>query len=607
MQIMTAKFSPKLRFFLKIKLFKYNLLWLEITKYLIKGDSKMSISREEYVKRLKDGIRAGDYQVTNDLHQTIYQIDGINISGEYDSGIRGLDHNTLLDKDTKWEDILKWGTVVTPENNSYISDVKKPEFERAGFHNVPLNDNHIITNNQFDRVRENPSKAERDVAPSTGDINRGGLDRSYNKENEFFTDYVDRQGGPMAWGKQTYQETLKLEKWRLPRIEKGELLNNNTHKMPKDEQKVLEMVKNGDLDHYQEPEPHDMKDREKLANKQIKEYIDGKGGPKEFAQDTYKDTLQQLVANKGGVSPLVAEIGAKYAYEHRNEKIPETAFSKDQDKVLGDTIKNYKEPAPEVEKGQFLTKENYQQATKQMNEAFADKSGEKLSNYYVKSNQIDNLNGQNLNTIQKQLATTEGLGDKQPVLSSTLEKNNISYAGKKAIGALPVYKYNPEVKGKFESHIEPVFSRRDLTPIENQRLTKGSLNHDNQAYGFQSKNQGIKDFYKENHRKFKATGDPATDVQVAKNRLADYQARRELGIVTNKPSQAPRLNDLNLEKLPQTNKEQSQFLRDVNRSANMISKDVKKQIDVSNAKGLKPEMALNQNKQNNLKPKGMHM
>lgn len=101
-------------------------------------------NQEAYIEELKQAISDGEINQTDNLAETIYQIDDIKISGDFDYGIRGVDHNVLTFDKYEWQDILEWGTVIVPETSSYISDTPVQELEDIGFNSLPVNDNHII-------------------------------------------------------------------------------------------------------------------------------------------------------------------------------------------------------------------------------------------------------------------------------------------------------------------------------------------------------------------------------------------------------------------------------------------------------------------------------
>lgn len=92
------------------------------------------------------------YELTNELpylasgtdYEIIYQIDELNIYGDFDCGVRGVDHNILLFDDVSWDDILTFGTLVIPESQTYISNQPILFFESLGLIQLPLNNNHIV-------------------------------------------------------------------------------------------------------------------------------------------------------------------------------------------------------------------------------------------------------------------------------------------------------------------------------------------------------------------------------------------------------------------------------------------------------------------------------
>ena len=93
--------------------------------------------KQKYINLLKMAIEEGEISETQNLNEAIYLIDDIKISGDFDYGVRGLDHNVLLLDDQNWVDILQWGTIIVPETSSYISDKSISELEEIGYHAVP--------------------------------------------------------------------------------------------------------------------------------------------------------------------------------------------------------------------------------------------------------------------------------------------------------------------------------------------------------------------------------------------------------------------------------------------------------------------------------------
>lgn len=96
------------------------------------------MNKNEYVKRLIE-----DNEITKNIYEAIYMINDIMISGEFDYGCRGVDHNTLLYNDMTWDDVLNWGIVIVPETQTYISDASVMDLDEIGYERLPLNKNHI--------------------------------------------------------------------------------------------------------------------------------------------------------------------------------------------------------------------------------------------------------------------------------------------------------------------------------------------------------------------------------------------------------------------------------------------------------------------------------
>lgn len=136
--------------------------------------------KQQYINLLREAINDGELSEATHLDETIYMIDSLKISGEFDYGIRGLDHNSLIFEDYSWADILQWGTLVVPETTSYISDLPISELENIGYHNIPLVDNHkykiqdskeLLTKrpalNKFEQ-RLNQAKLDKQSSTSSG-------------------------------------------------------------------------------------------------------------------------------------------------------------------------------------------------------------------------------------------------------------------------------------------------------------------------------------------------------------------------------------------------------------------------------------------------------
>lgn len=98
-------------------------------------------------------------------HEVIYQIDDLKVYGGYYDGIRGVDYDILIDEDLDigWEEVLKYGTVVVPEENSYISDRKIAQFENMGFNRVPLDENHLVGKKEKELAENSRSVSNNEI------------------------------------------------------------------------------------------------------------------------------------------------------------------------------------------------------------------------------------------------------------------------------------------------------------------------------------------------------------------------------------------------------------------------------------------------------------
>lgn len=101
------------------------------------------LSRDEYIEYLREVISEDPTMQNGRDEEIIYQIDDLNIYGGFEMGIRGVDHKNLLFEGTTWENIMNWGTVVIPEERTYVSDRTIDFFENLGFKNLPTNENHL--------------------------------------------------------------------------------------------------------------------------------------------------------------------------------------------------------------------------------------------------------------------------------------------------------------------------------------------------------------------------------------------------------------------------------------------------------------------------------
>ncbi|GMG66734.1 hypothetical protein [Tetragenococcus halophilus] len=106
------------------------------------------MNKEEYKNEIRELIESDDELAYGSDEQVIYEIDGLKVYGGFYDGIRGVDHNILLDNEVKWKDILQWGTLVVPEFQAYIGDASIPKYEKMGYRRADMKNNHIMGQKQ---------------------------------------------------------------------------------------------------------------------------------------------------------------------------------------------------------------------------------------------------------------------------------------------------------------------------------------------------------------------------------------------------------------------------------------------------------------------------
>ena len=101
------------------------------------------MNRETYKHKLRELLRDDESLRVGYPGQEIYQIDEITVYGGFEMGLRSVDHQILLEPEVTWDNLMTWGTVISPESQTYISDSEVPEFEAMDYQRLPLNRNHI--------------------------------------------------------------------------------------------------------------------------------------------------------------------------------------------------------------------------------------------------------------------------------------------------------------------------------------------------------------------------------------------------------------------------------------------------------------------------------
>lgn len=78
--------------------------------------------KQRYLKYLNMLFQSGEIELTDKFNEAIYIIDDVMISGDFCDGIRGVDHNVLLDETFKTlEQISYYGIILVPETETFFS------------------------------------------------------------------------------------------------------------------------------------------------------------------------------------------------------------------------------------------------------------------------------------------------------------------------------------------------------------------------------------------------------------------------------------------------------------------------------------------------------
>ena len=107
--------------------------------------SRPVLQNFQIIHTLEKAIEEQEIFLTDNPKEAIYYHREIGlISGEFDYGSRGIDHNILKGiTNVSWTQILLHGTLLVPETNAYISDYEIGFFNSFNMERLPLNNNHI--------------------------------------------------------------------------------------------------------------------------------------------------------------------------------------------------------------------------------------------------------------------------------------------------------------------------------------------------------------------------------------------------------------------------------------------------------------------------------
>lgn len=79
--------------------------------------------KQQYIAYLIELLNTCEIELTDNFNEAIFIIDDLMISGDFCDGIRGVDHNVLLNETFKTlEQISYYGIVLVPEIETFFSN-----------------------------------------------------------------------------------------------------------------------------------------------------------------------------------------------------------------------------------------------------------------------------------------------------------------------------------------------------------------------------------------------------------------------------------------------------------------------------------------------------
>lgn len=79
--------------------------------------------KQQYLTYLHELLQTCEIELTDNFQEAIFMIDDLMISGDFCDGIRGVDHNVLLNETFKTlEQISYYGIVLVPETETFFSN-----------------------------------------------------------------------------------------------------------------------------------------------------------------------------------------------------------------------------------------------------------------------------------------------------------------------------------------------------------------------------------------------------------------------------------------------------------------------------------------------------
>ncbi|TDW19954.1 deoxypyrimidine-specific 5' nucleotidase type C protein (NT5C) [Breznakia blatticola] len=116
--------------------------------------------RQTFKEYLQEQVDDEEFNLTDNVDEAIYKIDDMMISGDFDMGIRGLDHHSIKPDALEWEDIIDFGTLIIPETKEYVGDDSDYHLRELGFSPLDKSKNRYVG---FDNGEESVDIAHLDT------------------------------------------------------------------------------------------------------------------------------------------------------------------------------------------------------------------------------------------------------------------------------------------------------------------------------------------------------------------------------------------------------------------------------------------------------------
>ncbi|WP_336682874.1 hypothetical protein [Enterococcus casseliflavus] len=102
-------------------------------------------NKQAYLNFLGEMIADEEINLTDNAKEAIFYTEEYGlISGDFDLGLRGTDHEVLKDDSFTWLDIMNAGTLIVPESKTYISNTNIEFLDLIGYEKMPFDNNHFV-------------------------------------------------------------------------------------------------------------------------------------------------------------------------------------------------------------------------------------------------------------------------------------------------------------------------------------------------------------------------------------------------------------------------------------------------------------------------------